>query len=146
MNKYPLLIMFILLALCWGVSRLYPLNFGWGVWGMAAGWIILLCGVSLLAVAFSLFLTKGTTVNPTKEPDKLVSEGIYRVTRNPMYLGMLLVLIGFPFLIESVTGLIFSLLFFLIMDLSVIPREERVVEGVFGEEYRLYKLRTRRWI
>lgn len=146
MNRYPLLIMIVLLGLCWGVNRLYPLDFGFGIFGKTAGWIILLCGISLLVAAFGLFQIEGTTVNPTKEPDKLVTDGIYRVTRNPMYLGMLLILSGVPFVMESMAGLMFPLIFFLIMDQSIIPKEERTVEGVFGKEYLRYKLKTRRWI
>ena len=146
MNRYPLVMTIVFIGLSWVVSRIYPFNPGLGIIGKMAGGIVLFCGVSLFLVAVGHFRIQGTTVMPTREPDKLVSEGIYRVTRNPMYLGMLLMLIGFPFVMESVTGLIFSLLFFLIMDRSVIPREERVVEGVFGEEYRWYKSKTRRWI
>lgn len=146
MNGYPLLIMIVMLGLCWILKWLYPLTSGLDLVGKAFGWVVVLCGISLLAIAAGLFKIKGTTVNPTKEPNKLVTDGIYRVTRNPMYLGMLLILSGFPFVVESMLGLIFPVIFFLIMDRVVIPKEEKVVEGVFGEVYRGYKSKTRRWI
>jgi protein-S-isoprenylcysteine O-methyltransferase Ste14 len=146
MGRYPLIIVIVMLGLCWGVSRLYPATSGLGVMAKGMGWFFILCGISLLAVAAGLFKAKGTTVNPTKDPEKLVTSGIYRVTRNPMYLGMLLILIGFPFVLESLIGLIFPILFFFFMSRLVIPKEEKVVEGVFGEAYRKYMSHTRRWI
>jgi protein-S-isoprenylcysteine O-methyltransferase Ste14 len=91
-------------------------------------------------------MVRGTTVMPTRTPSKLVTEGIYRVTRNPMYLGMLLILSGFPLMIDAIIGLICPVIFFILMNLIVIPREEKVVEGVFGEAYLEYKSNTRRWI
>lgn len=146
MNRYPLLIMIVMLGLCWGVSRFYPSTLDLGLAGRGAGWLLLLCGLSLLAAAAGLFRKTGTTVNPTKAPDRLVTGGIYRRTRNPMYLGMLMILAGFPLLVESPAGLLFPVIFFFLMDRSVIPKEEKVVEAVFGEAYREYKSRTRRWI
>lgn len=146
MDRYPLIVMVVFLGLCLGVNRVYPLNPGFGLWGQISGGIVLSCGILLLVVALGHFQIKGTTVMPTRKPDKLVVNGIYRITRNPMYLGMLLVLVGVPFVMESVTGLMFALLFFLIMNRSVIPREEKVVEGIFGDAYRGYKSQTRRWI
>lgn len=146
MNRYPLLIMMAMLGLSWGVSPLYPFPFGLGLVGKGTGGFVVLCGIALLAAAAGLFKAKGTTVNPTKEPNKLVTNGIYGVSRNPMYLGMLMILSGFPFIVESMIGLIFPVIFFLFMDRVVIPKEENVVEGVFGESYRAYKSHTRRWI
>lgn len=146
MNRYPLLIMVAMLGLCWGVSRLYPFTSGLGWVEKGMGWFIMLCGIALLVVAAGLFRRKGTTVNPTKEPNILVTGGIYRMTRNPMYLGMLMILIGFPFVAGSLAGLLFPVCFFLYMDRVVIPKEEKVMEGVFGQEYREYKCQTRRWV
>ncbi|MHB8770492.1 MAG: methyltransferase family protein [Syntrophales bacterium] len=145
MNRYPLLIMVVMLGLCWGVSRLYPLTSGLAVVEKGLGWLVMLCGIALLAVAAGLFRIKGTTVNPTKEPNNLVTGGVYRVTRNPMYLGMLMILIGFPFVAGSLAGLIFPVFFFIFIDRVVIPKEEKVVERVFGDAYREYQSQTRRW-
>jgi protein-S-isoprenylcysteine O-methyltransferase Ste14 len=146
MGRYPLIIMIVMLGLIWAVSRLHPSTFDLGVVVRGTGWLVLLCGVSLLTVAARLFKAKGTTVNPTKEPEKLVTSGLYHVTRNPMYLGMVMILSGFPFVLDSMIGLIFPVIFFLFMDRVVIPEEEKVVEGVFEEAYRKYKSQTRRWL
>jgi protein-S-isoprenylcysteine O-methyltransferase Ste14 len=146
MNRYPLLMMLVMLGLCMGMNWIYPVNYGFGTAGKTMGWVAILCGMALLAAAIGFFRMKETTVNPTKKPDKLVTEGIYRISRNPMYLGMVLILAGFPLVTESVIGLIFPFIFFLIMNQSVIPREERTVEGVFGDDYLRYRTRTSRWI
>ena len=146
MNRYPLLIMIVLLALCWGLSWLFPLQPGLGLIGKVAGFLVVSVGIFLLIIATGLFMARKTTVMPTRAPDKLVTEGIYSITRNPMYLGMLLILSGFPLIMDTIIGLICPAIFFFIMDRIVIPREENVVEGVFGEAYLGYKSHTRRWI
>ncbi|MDI6742478.1 MAG: isoprenylcysteine carboxylmethyltransferase family protein [Smithella sp.] len=146
MNRYPLLIMIVLLALCWGISLIFPLNLGLGLMGKVAGFLIAFVGIFLLIIATGLFMARKTTVMPTRAPDKLVTEGIYRITRNPMYLGMLLILSGFPLMMDTIIGLICPAIFFFLMDRIVIPREEKVVEGVFGKDYLDYKSLKRRWI
>lgn len=146
MNKYPLLIMMVLLGLECSLNFLYPATLNWGFVEKGIGWLILLSGISLLGVAARLFRIKRTTVNPTKEPDKLVTEGIYRISRNPMYLGMLLILTGLPLVVGSLIGLICPVIFFFYMDRVVIHKEEAMVENVFGELYRTYQSQTRRWI
>lgn len=146
MNRYPLLIMIVLLGLCWSFSWFFPLPYGLGVYGKVTGLLAISAGIFLLFIAAGLFIARRTTVMPTKAPNKLVTEGIYRVTRNPMYLGMLMILSGFPLTIGTIIGLICPLIFFLLMDRMIIPREEKVVEGVFGEDYLEYKSKTRRWI
>ncbi len=146
MNRYPLLIMIVLVALCWSLSRFFPLPLGSGLLGNVAGLIMISVGIFLLIIATGVFMARKTTVMPTRAPDKLVTDGIYRITRNPMYLGMLLILAGFPLMMDTLSGLICPIIFFFLMDYTVIPREEKVVEGVFGEAYLKYKSHTRRWI
>lgn len=103
-------------------------------------------GVLLVLIAAGVFRRRGTPVDPTKPPEKLVTVGLYQVSRNPMYLGMLLVLSGFPLIIDSMISFVFPIGFFVFMDRKLIPREENMVEGIFGEDFRKYKLHTRRWM
>jgi protein-S-isoprenylcysteine O-methyltransferase Ste14 len=128
------------------LSRYPVLKYGLGPAGVISGWIAAACGIVLLAIAGGLFMIKGTTVNPTRAPDVLVTEGIYSASRNPMYLGMVLILSGLPLIVETPSGAIFPGIFFFVMDRVVIPEEENRIEGAFGEAYRNYKIRTRRWI
>ena len=146
MNRYPLLIMIVLVALCWSLSRFFPLHLGLERIGEVAGFIIIFAGIFLLIIATGVFMARKTTVMPTRAPEKLVTDEIYRITRNPMYLGMLLILSGFPLMMDTLSGLICPIIFFFLMDRIVIPREEKIVEGVFGKSYLEYKSHTRRWI
>ena len=146
MNRYPLLIMFFILGISWGLNALLPRAADFGTSGKIGGSMLLFLGATLMLVAAGLFKLMGTTVDPTKEPNRLVTDGIYRFTRNPMYLGMLLILIGSNLILNFAIGFMFTIIFFLMMDKIIIPKEEDVVEGVFGEVYREYKNHTRRWI
>ncbi len=89
-----------------------------------------------------------TTINPTK-PDAssaLVSAGVFRITRNPMYLGLLLLLFSFAIYLSSVWALPIPLLFAAYIDRFQIAAEERVLSRLFGADYATYKAKVRRWI
>lgn len=146
MNRYPLLVMFVLLALSWPLSRILPREAINLAPVKIVGYTLFISGIALLLSAAGLFKRVGTTVNPTKAPDHLVTTGIYQLSRNPMYLGMLLTLIGAQLALSSLVGMIFPISFFLIMNQVVIPREEQMVAGAFGADYAEYKTHTRRWI
>lgn len=89
-----------------------------------------------------------TTINPTR-PEKasaLVISGVYRATRNPMYLGILLVLVAWAVFLSSAWGLLAVAGFMLYMNRFQIAPEERALSGLFGNEYELYMARVRRWL
>lgn len=89
-----------------------------------------------------------TTVDP-RYPQKmtaLVTGGVYRVTRNPMYLGMLLALAGWALWLGQLLPFIILPLFILFLNRWQIAPEERALERTFGAEYTLYRARARRWI
>jgi protein-S-isoprenylcysteine O-methyltransferase Ste14 len=75
-----------------------------------------------------------------------VTRGLFALTRNPIYLGMLLILTTIPLMAAQPRLLIFTLVFFLIMDFYVIPREERIIRAGFGVNFDDYRKRTRRWL
>ena len=146
MARYPLLVMLALLCLAWLLDRLLPVPLGLSGLLPWLGIALLLAGGLLLILAARLFRARGTTVDPTRSPDTLVTDGLYRLSRNPMYLGMLLVLIGFALWRDSWLALLCPLAFFIYMNQVVIPREERRVESRFAEQFQAYRQRTRRWI
>jgi protein-S-isoprenylcysteine O-methyltransferase Ste14 len=89
-----------------------------------------------------------TTVNPLK-PEKassLVTGGIYKVTRNPMYLGLVLVLLAWAVFLSSAWALAGPVAFVLYMNRFQIEPEERVMGTMFGDNYSEYKARVRRWL
>ncbi|MBE1236224.1 isoprenylcysteine carboxylmethyltransferase family protein [Phaeovibrio sulfidiphilus] len=110
----------------------------------------LLAGAGVLLLLFSGFLFKkqGTTYHPG-EPEKatsLVTGGAYRITRNPMYLGLALFLGSIALSMGSLPALLVVPAFLgWITRFQVIP-EERALESCFGDEYRAFKARVRRWI
>ncbi len=89
-----------------------------------------------------------TTVNPLKPQaaTSLVTTGIYAVTRNPMYLGMVLVLIGWAGFLASPISVMGPVLFWLYIDRFQIQPEERAMSALFGSSFAEYSARVRRWI
>lgn len=110
--------------------------------------VLVLAGLVVLLLSVRSFGKAGTTVSPI-EPDKagsLVTTGLYRFTRNPMYLGMLLVLLGGAIGLENIAALSAPILYAIsITRFQIIP-EERVLAKIFGTAFSDYCNRTRRWI
>lgn len=110
------------------------------------GVVPVLLGVLLVLIAAGLFRLRKTTINPFGEPSMVVQDGFYRFSRNPMYLGMLLVLVGIGVWLGNVLALLLAPAFVVIMTCWYIVREEQLLEARFGEQYRAYRRRVRRWI
>ena len=110
--------------------------------------LVLILGLACAIPSFRLFARYKTTISPLKPSDatSLVTEGMYRYSRNPMYLGLLLLTIASTIWFGTWFGIIINILFiFLINFLQIIPEEEALLE-IFGEEYEEYKKNVRRWI
>ena len=107
------------------------------------------CAVVGLLLGFSalgLFHRKGTKPEPWKPSSALVISGVYRFTRNPMYLGMLLLYAGIAFIGAGPWSVGSFALVFLILNFYVIAREEAYLKRRFGEAYDSYRARVRRWL
>jgi protein-S-isoprenylcysteine O-methyltransferase Ste14 len=113
---------------------------------LAIGILFVALGIGISGAGFATFKRFGTPVRPGAEPAHFVTTGPYRITRNPMYLGLLLFLIGWFFVSESPYFLIPPVLFFLTINFLLIPFEERLLVDRFGEVYEAYRKRVRRWI
>jgi protein-S-isoprenylcysteine O-methyltransferase Ste14 len=103
-------------------------------------------GVLIVLISAGLFKFRKTTINPFGEPAVLVQDGFYRFSRNPMYLGMLLVLTGVGLWLGNVPALLLAPAFVVIMTRAHIVREEQLLEDRFGDVYRAYRSRVRRWL
>lgn len=112
---------------------------------VAAG-ALLVVGFGIGLAAMSVFRRRGTNVEPWRASTMIVAEGVFRWTRNPMYLGMTLVYCGLAILFESFAALLLLPFVLIIIRTYVIAREERYLETKFGDEYRRYRQRVRRWI
>ena len=111
-----------------------------------AGALPVLAGLALAAVGALLFGRRGTTIKPFQESSELVVDGPFRFSRNPMYLGMLLVLVGTAMLLGSVSPLIALPSFLWLITTRFIAPEEAMLDARFGERYAEYRRRVRRWI
>ncbi len=107
---------------------------GVAVWLALDGWATL------------LFQRAKTSVVPMRPSTALVASGPYRLTRNPMYVGMAFLYAGLALAFGVIWALVFLPLVLLVVDRAVIAREERYLEAKFGEAYRAYKGRVRRWL
>ncbi|MBM3126318.1 MAG: isoprenylcysteine carboxylmethyltransferase family protein [Chloroflexi bacterium] len=87
-----------------------------------------------------------TTLDPHGSVSTLVTGGIYRFSRNPIYLGFLMMLIGFPMLSGMVWGILITPVYALTMNQLVITKEETYLEGKFSVQYIAYKSHVRRWL
>ncbi|MBI9064738.1 MAG: DUF1295 domain-containing protein [Marinilabiliaceae bacterium] len=102
-------------------------------------------GLQVMTKAHKLF-TKNETTFYLEEPSILIVEGNYKFSRNPMYLGSLLIIIGLSILFGHSTALISPVLFFLGINFLCVPLEERLMEKTFENDYLIYKNNVRRWI
>jgi protein-S-isoprenylcysteine O-methyltransferase Ste14 len=103
-------------------------------------------GLTVCFVAQRQFKKVGTTLYPFNRPGKLVTGGLFRYTRNPMYLGLTIFLVGVWLLLGSLSPAVFVVAFLLIADRWYIPFEEGQLLAVFGAAYANYRSRTPRWI
>jgi protein-S-isoprenylcysteine O-methyltransferase Ste14 len=110
--------------------------------------IAMVAGLGFVLPATRAFRRAGTTVNPIRieNASGLVTDGIYRLSRNPMYVGMTLVLVAIALLLDGLLALVGPVLFVAwITRFQIIP-EERVLVEKFGEAYAAYRQRVRRWL
>lgn len=103
-------------------------------------------GIWLHLWADHLFRHKKTPAKPFEEPVALIEKGPYLFSRNPMYLGMIVLLAGAAVTVGTPLALISPLLFFAIAQFHFIPAEEKAMEETFGEKFLDYKNRVRRWL
>lgn len=110
------------------------------------GYFLALAGVGLAFSAVSRLMQEHTTLDPHGSVTKVVTNGPYQISRNPIYLGFLCLVIGFPLIFGNVWGVFLGLLFVLSMNRLVIRHEEAYLEKKFGAVYTSYKSRVRRWV
>jgi protein-S-isoprenylcysteine O-methyltransferase Ste14 len=116
----------------------------------ALAWILggalLLAGLALLFSFERAFTQKKTPANPWRPTTAIATDGPYRLTRNPAYLGMALVYVGIALCSQALWVLVPLPIVLAIIDRGVITREEHYLERKFGQEYLDYKRRVRRWV
>lgn len=142
----PPVYLLMTLVLIWLMQQFYPLHQYFDPPLAYAGIAPVLFGITMAAISAGMFKKADTGLEPFDEATVLVTGGFYRVTRNPMYIGMILILLGVSMLMGSVGALLPIPLFFLVIHNNFVLGEERFLEAAFGQTYLDYKSKVRRWI
>lgn len=114
----------------------------WNLFGIA----LIIAGVLIVIQPALEFKKAETAIKPFEESSSLVRTGMYRFTRNPMYLGMLTVLVGTALYLGSLSPFLMPVLFALVIRHRFIRVEEAMLEQRFGDEYLQFKREVRRWL
>jgi protein-S-isoprenylcysteine O-methyltransferase Ste14 len=110
------------------------------------GLLLVLAGVLLDVRAASLFRERETSFKLQGGAATMITDGPFGFSRNPIYLGIMTVLLGLAIFLGSLTAFIYPVLVFILFQFDLIPMEERRMEEAFGEDYLEYKRKVRRWL
>ena len=129
-----------------GLHWIHPIPFvGNPVRWIAAAFLICI-GIGTILYCAWKFKKTGTNIEPWKKTSRIITSGVYRFTRNPIYLSFLIVGTGVAFAVNSVWIIAMMLPLGFLLTHFVIAKEERYLEQSFGDEYLSYKAKVRRWI
>ncbi len=118
------------------------LSYPWYLFGM----LPIIFGLTLNYFADSQFKRAQTTIKPFEESSALVTDGVFGFSRNPMYLGIVSMLIGLALLLGSLSPWVIVVIFFTVMNYRFIRNEELMLDDTFGEEFERYRKSVRKWI
>ena len=118
------------------------ISFPWRLVGL----VPLIIGIVLNLLADQAFKKHATTVKPFEKSNALVTGGVFGISRNPMYLGMTLILLGLALLLGSATPFAVVAVLAILFDRIFIAPEESMLEDTFGDTFRQYLKSVRRWI
>ena len=146
-NQIPPPIVTLFFGLCIYFSRDYFLSYEYKLLDILS-YMCYFIGLCILILAVNSFKKQSTTVNPIKieNASSLVTSGVFEYSRNPMYLGMALILFGLALMFNVIGGTLFTLLFTIYITKLQIKPEEEVMERLFGEDFLEYKKNVRMWL
>jgi protein-S-isoprenylcysteine O-methyltransferase Ste14 len=110
------------------------------------GLVFIAVGLGIAIWGRRTMLAAGTNVDPTLPATTIVTSGPFRFSRNPLYIGLTLLYLGLTLAFNTWWGAVLVVPLLIIMSVGVVGREERYLEKKFGDEYRAYKARVRRWL
>ena len=139
---YLLIAMLLMLILHLAVPVVRFIPSPWHILGL----VPLAFGIIINLAADSTYRRAGTTVKPFQESTALITDGVYRFSRHPMFLGFTAVLMGVAFLLRSLSSWLIVPIFAMLMEIIFIRVEERMLEQKFCQDWLDYKRKVRRWI
>lgn len=144
----PPLVAAIVALLMWCSSYAGPLLASAAAIRLPAALLIAATSLAIDLAGVLSFRRAKTTVNPMKPEttSALVCSGVYRVTRNPMYLGVLFILTAWAMYLSALWGLLGPLAFMLYITRFQIVPEEKILSNLFGKDYLAYQAKVRRWL
>lgn len=142
----PPLVYLVFIACAWGLARWVPLDLPTHDWMTVAGWAAIILGAVLMVWAAWEMFRHRTTINPYGKPSALLQSGPFRYSRNPIYLADTLVYCGIALLLASLWPWLLLPLLIRCMQRTVILHEEHLLTRMFGDQYRAYRRRVRRWL
>jgi protein-S-isoprenylcysteine O-methyltransferase Ste14 len=143
---YPPVWLLLGLVAIFVLKEYYPVYRYTSLPAQVAGGAIIVAGLLLLVTANGLFVRAGTDVIPFRNVTSLITGGVYRYTRNPMYLGMAAVLLGCAITVGAVSALPVPVVFAIVVEVRFIRAEEQMLRDLFPQEYPAYCRRVRRWL
>lgn len=142
----PPVVLLASVLVCFALDRWLPIvEFG-SMAGRVIGVVMIVDGFVIVMFCAWKFRRRGTTIIPFHESTSLIRDGLFRFSRNPIYLGMVVALCGVAMTLGSLTPWIVPPLFVLIISKRFIVKEEAMLRDTFGDEYLEYCKRVRRWL
>ena len=142
----PLILMAIAILITFLTQWVFPLPFFYPTLGSGIGAVLFIGGFVLGFPALNAMMQVKTSPNPNHAPTNLVLGGTYRLTRNPMYLGMVVSYIGLFIFSHNLWFIPFTPILVWLVTIWVIIPEEQFLEKKFGDQYVLFKSQVHRWI
>ncbi|MCG8505066.1 MAG: isoprenylcysteine carboxylmethyltransferase family protein [Sphingomonadales bacterium] len=130
----------------WGIGKLWPLGLGLGDAGIWLGAGLVVVAFAIIGVCANWFRKQGTTLPTNLPTTAIVTEGLYRYSRNPIYIGLSLAYLGLLLILDAGWALVLLPVVLVLMNEGVVKREEAYLAGKFGQPYLDYKAKVRRWL
>lgn len=118
------------------------INYPWNLLGV----VPLLTGVSFNLIADAAFKKAKTTVKPFETSSVLITDGVFRISRHPMYFGMVLILLGVAIFMGSITPFVIVGVFTVLMEFIFVKTEENMLAQQFGSAWQDYRNNVRKWL
>lgn len=140
----PPLILVVSIVIGAAMDHIYPV--GLQVHLRPLGYLFLIAGVLVAFFCITMFRKAKTDVRPWQPTTAIVERGVYRWSRNPIYLSFVLINAGVGLALDTVWNFVTMVPLFIFLNNYVIRKEEKYLEQKFGQSYLIYKARVRRWI